>query len=76
MPLPNHGENCAKGRAESLYDLAYQGPQPPQKGHDRINTELINQICTQDISPIVNIPYFARTLPRVRLPTLHSALGA
>jgi hypothetical protein len=39
MPLASHGENCGKGRAEGLYDLAYQRPQPPQKGHDRIRTE-------------------------------------
>jgi hypothetical protein len=39
MPLASHGENCGKGRAEGLYDLAYQRPQPPQKGHDRIKIE-------------------------------------
>jgi hypothetical protein len=38
-PLASHGENCDKGRAEDLYDLAYQRPQPPQKGHNRIRTE-------------------------------------
>jgi hypothetical protein len=77
MPLPSHGENCSKGRADSLYDLAYQRPQPPQKGHETIRAEQgINQLYTHYTTSVVNIPHFARTLPRVRLPTLHSAVGA
>ena len=44
-PLPSYGEDCRKDRAEGLYDLAYQGPQPPQKGNGRIN-ERIKQSTT------------------------------
>jgi hypothetical protein len=46
MPLPSCSKDCGKGRAESLYDIAYQGPQPPQKGNNRINIqpESINSI--------------------------------
>jgi hypothetical protein len=48
MPLASHGENCGKGRAEGLYNLAYQRPQLLQKGHNRIRTEkeLINYTYT------------------------------
>jgi hypothetical protein len=77
MPLPSYSENCGKGRAESLYDLAYQRPQPPQKGtRENKDRTRINQLYTHYVTSVVNIPYFARTLPRVRLPTLHSAVGA
>jgi hypothetical protein len=77
MPLPSYGENCGKGQAEGLYDLAYQRPQPPQKGHDRIRTQQGSVNSTHStLALFVNILYFACTLPRVRLPTLHSALGA
>jgi hypothetical protein len=38
-PLASYGENCDKGWAEDLYNLAYQRPQRPQKGHNRIRTE-------------------------------------
>jgi hypothetical protein len=77
MPLASHGENCGKGRAEGLYDLAYQRPQPPQKGHNRIRTEqqLINSTHST-LALFVNILYSARTLPRVHLPSLYSALEA
>jgi hypothetical protein len=74
MPLPSHGENCGKGRAEGLYDLAYQRPQPPQKGQDRTRgqEELINSTHST-LALFVNILYSTRTLPRVHLPSLHSA---
>jgi hypothetical protein len=39
MPLPSHSKNSGKGWAKSLYNLAYQRPQPLQKGHNTISIE-------------------------------------
>ena len=50
--LPNHGEGCRKGRAESLYDLAYQG-------HNHIKRETVESTRESSNQQQVTLP----TLP-------------